>query len=122
MTGRWMMDLWSSGESGVTLLEGGGKRPCCVPFIADLVVGRGYRLVFSDLQGGGAMSYGVGDVRRLPKSGMHPFGSVTNGLVDRYNIDPSCRVMKSQWRLSCCGGLCAAAVNLDHWHVLISKV
>ncbi|WZZ17555.1 hypothetical protein YC2023_110644 [Brassica napus] len=36
MTGRWMMDLWSSGESGVTLLEGGGKRPCCVPFIADL--------------------------------------------------------------------------------------
>ena len=68
-------------RSGVTLLEGGGKRPCCVPFIADLVVGRGYRLVFSDLQGGGAMSYGVGDVRRLPKSGMHPFGSVTNGLV-----------------------------------------
>ncbi|KAH0936096.1 hypothetical protein HID58_013213 [Brassica napus] len=85
----------------MTLLEGGGKRPCCVPFIADLVVGRGYRLVFSDLQGGGAMSYGVGDVQRLPKSGMHPFGSVTNGLVDRYNIDPSCRVMKSQWRLSC---------------------
>ncbi|CAN7120039.1 unnamed protein product [Brassica rapa subsp. narinosa] len=142
--GLWMMDIWSSGESGMTLLEGGGKRPCCVPFIADLVVGRGYRLVFSDLQGGGAMSYGVGDVQRLPKSGMHPFGSVTNGLVDRYNIDPSCRVMKSQvlgrYRLasvgcsdkSCvgvrsggyrvCGGLCAATVNPDHWHVLISKV
>ena len=41
------------------LLEGGGKRPCFVPFIADLVVGSGYRLVSSDLQGGGVMWYGV---------------------------------------------------------------
>ncbi|KAG5407659.1 hypothetical protein IGI04_013778, partial [Brassica rapa subsp. trilocularis] len=107
--GLWMMDIWSSGESGVTLLEGGGKRPCCVPFIADLVVGRGYRLVFSDLQGGGAMSYGVGDVQRLPKSGMHPFGSVTNGLFDNWFS-----------RLSSNGGECSDCLSSVSFSVSVS--
>ncbi|CAN6878985.1 unnamed protein product [Brassica oleracea] len=102
-----MMDLWSSGELSE---EKPLNRICKVE----------------------GCWYGVRDVRCLTKSGVHSYGSVTNGC-----IDPSCRVMKSQvlgrYRLagvgssdrSCRSGsyrvawLCAAAVNPDHWHVLI---